>query len=204
MSSILLIRPGCTDFDEQHRIQGKLDLPLCERGESQVEAAIQQLRGVPLDLLYTSPSEPARTTAERIGAALDIPVKTLEGLQNMNQGLWEGLQEEEIRRKHPKVYKQWQESPESICPPSGESLSEAETRVRKALERPLKKKGNIAIVASEPLAAIVAAVVKGVRIESVPPLCGGRCGTWDVLKENTYKSTIGEFVSPQLTATPPA
>lgn len=203
MASILLIRPGCTDYDEQQRIQGKLDLPLCRRGESQVDAAIQQLKDMPLDRIYTSPSDPARSTAERIGGALDVSVKTLEGLENMNQGLWEGLQLEEIRRKHPKVYKQWQESPESICPPSGESLTEAEARVRKALEKPLKKKGNLAFVVSEPLAAIVAAVVKGLKIESVPPLCAGHCGTWEVLKENTNKSTIGEFIAPQLTGTPP-
>lgn len=204
MASIVLIRPGCTDFDEQQRIQGKLDLPMCPRGESQVEVMIRQLHEASLDRIYASPSEPARSTAEKIGAALDVPVKVLEGLESMNQGLWEGLPVEEIRRKHPKVFKQWQESPESICPPGGETLVEAETRVRKALERPLKKKGNLALVVSEPLAAIVAAVVKGVKIETVPPLCAGHCGMWEVLKENTHKSTIGEFLSPQLTGTPPA
>ena len=34
------------------------------------------------------------------------------------------LQLEEIRRKFPKVYKQWHESPEKICPPEGETLTE--------------------------------------------------------------------------------
>ena len=33
MLQIVLIRPGTTDFDEQGRIQGTLDIPLNERGQ---------------------------------------------------------------------------------------------------------------------------------------------------------------------------
>src|SRR5262249_51150604 len=103
--------------------------------------------------------------------------------------------------KHPKVFKQWQESPEAICPPGGETLTEAVERVRKALEKPLRKKGNLAIVASDPLAAIVAAVVRGATLDTIPPACAGVCGSWEVLKVNNAKSGSGEFVAATLTAT---
>ena len=36
MLKILLIRPGVTDFDEQGRIKGTLDIPLNENGTAQV------------------------------------------------------------------------------------------------------------------------------------------------------------------------
>lgn len=200
MANILLIRPGCTDFDEQERIQGTLDLPLSARGEEQLTRLLKDLEQAPIDVLYTSPCEPARSTAAAIGAARGLLVKEVAGLHNVNHGLWQGLKVEELRRKHPKVFKQWHESPEAICPPGGEALTEAAERVRKALEKPLKKKGNLAIVAGEPLASLICAVVRGTPLDAIPPVCTGTCGSWEVLKENDAKSTSGEFVIAALTA----
>ncbi len=142
MSEIVLIRPGCTDFDEQHRIQGALDLPLNERGIQQVQMLAEQLRHTGLDAIYTSPSEPAKSTAEAIGRELQVPVKEVEGLRNLDQGLWQGLQIDDIRKKYPKVYKQWKESPDTICPPQGEMALDALERVRKALRKPLRRNGR--------------------------------------------------------------
>ena len=44
MSRVLLIRPGATAFDEQHRVQGILDLPLSDRGR--VETPRRQVHGL--------------------------------------------------------------------------------------------------------------------------------------------------------------
>jgi broad specificity phosphatase PhoE len=200
MSQILLIRPGCTDFDEQHRIQGNLDLPLSVRGEQQVAGILQELAKFSIDHIFTSPCEPARSTATALGVARGLPVKEVETLHNVNHGLWQGLKVDEIRRKHPKVFKQWQESPEAICPPGGETLTEAVERVRKALEKPLKKKGNLAIVAADPLAAIIAVVIRGTPLDAVPPACAGICGSWEILKENNSKPLSGEFAASELAA----
>jgi broad specificity phosphatase PhoE len=193
MAQIVLIRPGCTEFDEQQRIQGNLDLPLSSGGRRQVEHLLAELASVELDLLFSSPCEPARSTAEALGLARGLAVREIEGLHNVDLGLWQGLKVEDIRRKHPKVFKQWQESPEAICPPGGETLTEAVARVRKALEKPLKKKGNLAFVAADPLAAIICAVVRGLPLDSIPAVCQGACGSWQYLTENLSKTPSGEF-----------
>jgi broad specificity phosphatase PhoE len=193
MSQIILIRPGCTEFDEQHRIQGNLDLPLSPGGRQQVERLLADLQRVEIDYLFSSPCEPARSTAEALGQARGIAVREVEGLHNVNHGLWQGLKVEDVRRKHPKVFKQWQESPEAICPPGGELLLEAISRVKKALEKPLKKKGNLAFVAADPLATIICAVVRGLPLDSIPAVCNGACGSWQSLRENDRKTSSGEF-----------
>ena len=46
MLQIVLIRPGCTDFEEQGRIQGTLDIPLNEQGRQQVERMTAELAGL--------------------------------------------------------------------------------------------------------------------------------------------------------------
>ncbi len=182
MCTIVLIRPGCTDFDDQQRIQGTLDLPLNARGEQQVLRTIHELREIPLQLIYTSPCEPARSTALAIGEELGLPVREIDGLRNLHQGLWEGLQVEEVRRKHPKVFKQWQDAPETICPPEGEMLADVVDRVRKALERPFRKNYNLAVVASEPLASVIRCVVRGCKPECLAPVGdGGEGRNWELL-----------------------
>lgn len=199
MSQIVLIRPGCTDFDEQQRIKGTLDLPLTRQGQEQVGRLTAELLRAELDLIFASPCEPARMTAEHLGAALGIPVKEVEGLSNVNLGLWQGLQVEEVRRKHPKVFKQWQESPGTICPPEGEAISDAIERIRKALEKPLRKKGNLAFVAAEPLASIISSIVRDVPLEHISRSGPPPCGTWEVLRDAAGKHLTGELlVTPDL------
>ena len=162
MSTVrLVVRPGETEFDGQSRIQGSLDLPLTDRGRQQVSEIVEQLRGDVFDTIYASPTEPAATTAQIIGLALDIPVKIVDGLANLHQGLWQGLPLEEIRRKHPRVYKQWEEDPESVCAPNGEECEEAQQRVEQALKKPLKRGESFAVVAPEPIATLISSILRG-------------------------------------------
>lgn len=172
MSLAVLIRPGCTDYDEQHRIQGALDLPLNGRGQEQVDRLIDDLRDQQLEKIFTSPSEPAHSTAFAIGDSLGAPVKELDDLRNFDQGLWQGLQVDDVRRQYPKAYKQWKESPESIRPPEGETFEALAERVRRALRKPMKKGTRFAVVASEPIATLIRGVITGSESNTPGPICG--------------------------------
>jgi probable phosphoglycerate mutase len=157
MVKIVLIRPGSTDLDEQGRVQGTIDVPLSERGGAVVTRLVEELQHGGIEVIYSSGGQASRETAEALATGLDIKLKKLENMQNLDHGLWQGMAIDEIRRKHPKVYRQWQEQPQTICPPSGEMLSDAESRVRASLAKLLKrhKQGTFAIVAPEPLAQLV-------------------------------------------------
>jgi probable phosphoglycerate mutase len=92
-----------------------------------------------------------------LAEALSAKSKRLSNMQNLDHGLWQGMLIEEVRLKQPKVYRQWQEQPDCICPPEGEMLSEARSRVQAAISKVLKKhkSGTIALVVPEPLASLV-------------------------------------------------
>jgi phosphoserine phosphatase len=163
MVQILLIRPGTTEYDQQGRVQGTLDIPLCEDGRQEVDSMVDELRGQPISAIYSSPCQSAEQTAAALGQALDLKVKQVEKLQNLDQGLWQGMLVADVKSKQPKVYRQWQEQPENICPPQGETLSAASQRVSAALAKLLKKhKADplVAIVVPEPLASVVRNVVR--------------------------------------------
>ncbi len=156
MLQIVLIRPGSTDYDVQQRIQGSLDIPLNEQGLAEAAATTEQLRDKGLEVIYAPVSQPPLQTAELIAKALGIKRKKIERLQNLHQGLWEGMLVEDVRHKQPKVYRQWQEQPENVCPPEGEMLAEADGRVRAAAVKLLKrhKEGVIGLVLPEPLRSL--------------------------------------------------
>jgi broad specificity phosphatase PhoE len=163
MFRILLVRPGATEFDQQGRIQGTLNIPLCEDGRRDVEAMVDQLRSEPIEALYTGPSESARQTAEALAVAMDLKPKTLLQLKNLDHGLWQGMLITDVKTKQPKVYRQWQEQPETVCPPQGETISAAKERIQKVLAKLSKKhksEGLVAVVAPEPLASVMRHVLR--------------------------------------------
>ena len=67
MLRIVLIRPGSTDYDEQERIQGALDIPLNAGGVTEVSRIVEELRDKQIELIYAPRCEPARQTAEHAG-----------------------------------------------------------------------------------------------------------------------------------------
>lgn len=157
MLRIVLVRPGSTDFDEQGRIKGSLDIPLCPAGESQVTGLVAQLRETSLDYIYAAPCKSAQQTAAALAKERRLKVRQLEKLQNLNHGLWHGKLIDEVKQTQPRVYRQWQEHPETVCPPGGEPLDVARKRVRTSLVRLLRKHttGVVALVIPEPLATLV-------------------------------------------------
>jgi probable phosphoglycerate mutase len=157
MVKIVLIRPGSTDYDQERRIQGTLDVPLNEQGNAEVAELIEALRELKLDAVYAPPCQPALATAKAIAKAFDVRFRKLDQMHNLDHGLWQGMLIDEVRLKQPKVYRQWQEKPWCICPPQGEMLNQAAERIRAAMAKLLKrhKEGVIGLVVSEPLASLV-------------------------------------------------
>ena len=182
MVQFLLIRPGSTDFDEQGRIKGTLDIPLSEVGTVQVNRIVGELHAVPITHLYTSPCRSADQTAQAVAADHKLKVKPLADLQNLDHGLWHGKLVEEVKQGQPKVFRQLQEHPETVCPPEGEPISTALERVRTAIVRLTRKhkSGTIALVVPEPLASLVRSILQH---SDVGDLWQAECegGSWQLI-----------------------
>jgi len=119
MTQVVLIRPGATVYDEQNRVQGVLDIPLSERGQTEVVHLAERLADVELSALYCGPGESVVRTAETVGRAVNLRPKRVDELRNLDHGLWQGLQLHEIRRRNLKVFRQWLDDPLTVCPPGG-------------------------------------------------------------------------------------
>lgn len=191
MLKIVLIRPGSTDIDEQKRIKGTLDIPLNASGTQQVARVVQELADQPIRCVYSSPGTSAVQTAEALAKAHRVRLKQVEDLRNVDHGLWHGKLIEELKLKQPKVYRQWLDHPEAMCPPAGEPLCEAQDRACRALDRIMNRhrEGVVAVVCSEPLASMVACHLKngslGDLLES-----GIDCGTWELIEVEPHRRLV--------------
>ncbi|HEY2827933.1 MAG TPA: histidine phosphatase family protein [Pirellulales bacterium] len=177
MVQIILLRPGRTDYDHQSRIQGVLDIPLSETGRQEAAGTAEKLQVYIPKALYCAPTRSAEETATIIGEKLQLKPKTIERLQNVNLGLWQGLLVEEVRLKQPKVYKQWQEHPETIQPPEGEMLAAATERAMEAIEKLVRKhrSGTMALVIPEPLASLIQHRIQGTEWSDLWQTANGCC-----------------------------
>jgi broad specificity phosphatase PhoE len=182
MTQIVLIRPGATDYDEQGRILGTLDIPLSEQGTRDAERIVGEVRPLQITAIYCGPGQSACQTATLLADALDVKIKKVDNLRNIDHGLWQGMLIEDVKRKQPKVYRQWQEQPGIICPPEGEMLSAAKDRVQAALAKILKKhkEGAIALVIPEPLAGVVQGQLYQREIGEFWRT-SSECGKWEVI-----------------------
>ena len=203
MTQVVLIRPGATTYDEQHRLQGILDIPLSDRGRAEVallaESLPKALDSLPLVLtaIYCGPTESVARTAEAVGKALGLRPRRIEDLRNLNQGLWHGLPHEELKRRNPRVYRQWHDDPTTVCPPRGESIDEAFDRIKSAIKPLIKRHQDeaIAIVAGDPLARLIACYLKReTRVQLHDDLPTGGFERIEILSENSRNGFNNGYV----------
>ena len=175
MSTVVLIRAGCTDYDDQHRVLGTLDMPVNQRGEAQIREIIRQMLAsqMKVEAVLTSPDDPACSTAHAIAESHSgVKVKELDELRNVNQGLWQGLPESDIRKRFPRLFRAGKEDATVICPPEGETLSDACQRLERVLSKAIRKYKVFAIVAPEPLATVIRCTLQHRRPSKAACLCG--------------------------------
>lgn len=181
MKQIVLIHPGTTEYDKQGRIQGTLDVPLSEDGRRQVEAMAGELRALNPTSLYTAPGQASQQTSQLLGEVLALRPRTLDKLTNVDQGLWQGLLVEEVKTKQPKVFRQWLEHPETVCPPQGETIPRARERVSEVIAKLLKKikpDSTVLLVAPDPLARVVRNLLSGAEFGDLWRT-GETAGSWE-------------------------
>ena len=181
MAQVLLIRPGATIYDEQNRVQGILDIPLSDRGYAEAtrlaESLAEAQASMPLSALYCGPGENVIRTAEIIGKALGLRPRRIDELRNLDHGLWQGLQLEEIKRRNTKLFRQWIDDPRTICPPQGETIEVAMERVKAAL-KPLIRRHQEGVLrpgrrrAARPAGLVLSPPRPRPQLDEQLPCCG--------------------------------
>ena len=147
----ILVRHGQTEWNNEERAQGHMDIPLNARGLAQAALAGGRLAPVHFDAAYCSDLSRVVATAEQIMQGRDIPLNKLKKLREKSFGDLEGITFKELRERHPDVYKKIFQENIHFAPPGGESDLEVHNRVKEVADELLAQHansgGNILVVA---------------------------------------------------------
>jgi len=127
--NIIYVRHGETDLNKEGRIQGKIDVSLNAKGQSQAKEAAEALKKEKFDLILTSPLKRAMETAQIINESLGIEIMVEDDLRERDFGDWEGKNyKEDLKFKtHDEV--------RLGIPPHGETFEALKQRLKKVLAR---------------------------------------------------------------------
>ena len=98
---LYIIRHGRTDWNEVHKMQGRTDILLNEKGREMAREAAFKYKDVHFDICYCSPLLRARETAELLLEGRNIPIITDERLREMSFGDYEGTIKDEQEENSP-------------------------------------------------------------------------------------------------------
>lgn len=138
-TTLYLVRHGETEPNRLGIVQGRgLDAPLNAVGRTQAERLAAFLSDVPFRAAYTSTLRRAGETAEIVlnGRNGSVPLQRLDGLDEMNWGVYEGQAfRPPVSDEIAGIKAAWERGRYDVGPAGGESVQEVRDRTVAALQR---------------------------------------------------------------------
>lgn len=133
---LYMIRHGQTESNVAGLLHGATDVPLNPYGLRQAERVALRLQEMTdLNVMYSSPLQRARQTAQAISRLIELPLHLHPGLAEINFGLIEGSTFEQLAETHPELHQKMLDHNEmDVRWPDGESRSEFGQRIEAALD----------------------------------------------------------------------
>lgn len=144
MTKLILIRHGETEKNISRELYTADDLEtLNEKGKTQMRATALVLKKMSPSVIYSSTEKRAQESAEILSRELNVPLKTIDGMQERNWGDFSGKLWSEVET----ILNQMSlEERYNYVPPNGESWKEAEERLIKAVNIVLKENEGKAVI----------------------------------------------------------
>ena len=185
----MLWRHGQTTWNLEHRFQGQTDIPLDETGVVQAEQAARRLATLRPDALYSSDLSRAQQTAAPLARLTGLPVTLDKDLRERFGGVWEGLNDDEIRERYPAELATWN-------PPNGEPGLAVADRVAGVLDRVAESldDGQLAVLVGHG-AALRMGMERflNIFVEDTPILGGLTNCSWSVIELRRGRRRLQEY-----------
>jgi probable phosphoglycerate mutase len=133
-SIIYLVRHGEIELGGKRRMVGQVDLPLSEEGRQQAHLLNEALASSSFDRIYCSDLIRSLETA-RIISAQEERIEIVPGLREIDLGVWDGEEVEEIRKAYPEEWEKRESDVIHYRPPGGESFADLARRLLPMFEQ---------------------------------------------------------------------
>ena len=102
MNKLILVRHGLTVDNEHKSFSGFSDCDLSQIGRAQAKGLCEYLKSCDVDKIYTSTLKRTVQTIEAYADYKGLEIDKRDGFREINFGLFDGLNYEEIKEKYPK------------------------------------------------------------------------------------------------------
>ncbi len=126
---IYLVRHGESVANADKRFCGITDVELSCKGKKQALEAGLILSGEQIDYIYASPLIRAYETAKIISEHINVPLKPVECLKEVNFGIFENMTWDEIQKNYNEESEKWIKQGNDYKFPKGESYSDVLCRI---------------------------------------------------------------------------
>ena len=135
MTRIILVRHAEAEGNALKLFQGRIDMPVSEKGKKQLDLLALRCRNMARDAIYTSPLRRAKETAEAINQFNAVPLYEDAGLMEINGGVWDGKPWADFATLYPEDLDNWNNAPWNFAPDEGEAMTQVYDRVYDAVCR---------------------------------------------------------------------
>jgi broad specificity phosphatase PhoE len=154
---VYIARHCSTKYNDEHRVQGNLDIPLSDAGRVQARTNARSIMRLGVSRIVSSPLRRAFETAKIYAQQSGATLSTDPRLRELDHGSWQGRVIDELLSDPNNSFGRWLEDPMSVGIPDGsESLGTAQRRIVGAIrDAALKSEGAILIVTHKHIRAIL-------------------------------------------------
>jgi len=143
---LYIIRHGETDWNKQKRIQGQSNIPLNDYGRelAHLTGAGMAKDGIRFDLVFTSPLDRAKETAQIIASHTNAnnpcPIVDDPRIQEISFGIYEGINKNDIKEELAQELDKFFTATETYTPNGGETLTALYERVESFVKEIISRK----------------------------------------------------------------
>jgi probable phosphoglycerate mutase len=162
-----LLRHGQTAMSRANLFCGRrLNPPLTEEGVTMAQAFATAYGAKPWRAIYSSPLDRALATAAPLAQATGLTVNTLDGLAELDYGVWDGMTPEIVERDHHDEYERWRADPAWNPPTGGETAVALAQRMTHAMEdiRASQRDGDVLVVSHKASIRVALCALLGVDV----------------------------------------
>ncbi len=194
--NFLVMRHGQTDYNRQHLLQGRRDIPLSTTGLEQARQAAEEIRrlGISFTHVCSSPLSRAVQTASVVSGFPSDEIQKEDRLLEINFGPLEGKKVEDLDDNMRNFFNQ----PDAYCPPEGaESYESVLARMQSLLTdmSQVQEEGTTLLLSHGAALHAMYMLVTGITLPHYWDKAIGNCGwfeicqedgTWKILRESMH------------------
>lgn len=139
-----LLRHGACEGGEIFR--GSTDVVLSDTGWQQMRDKVAAVDDTQWDCIISSPLQRCLRFAEFLSSQRSTAMAVQDDLREMHFGDWEGLPHAEARKRFPKEWTEFWESPAVASPPNGESMLDFCQRITTGIDTIAKEHQGKAVL----------------------------------------------------------